>query len=269
MVEVEIISIGSELLLGDVLDTNTNWLCRRITGLGGRVRRATLVRDEIPAIVEEIRRALAQGVDAIFTVGGLGPTVDDVTLAAVAEAVGVPLEENREALTLVRAKYEELAEKGYIADAALTRARRKMARLPKGSLPLINPVGGAPGVVLKVGGATLISLPGVPEELKGIFQTSLQPLLIELFGPGTFVKKTIIVEHGDESTLAPILKQVAEGNPSVYIKSLARRFGPRGRLQVIFSMAGGDKAEVEAALDKALNEFKEALAEVGISIAET
>ena len=267
MTVVEIVAVGNELLLGDVLDTNTHWLCKRITGLGGRVRRAVLVEDDVEAIAAEIRGALARGADAVFTTGGLGPTADDVTLAGVARAAGVPLEESEEALALVRAKYKELAERGYVSDGALTEARRKMACLPKGSLPLANPVGGAPGVVVKIGGATVISLPGVPKELKGIFQTSLQPILAELFGAGTFVEKTVIVDHGDESTLAPILERVADDNPSVYIKSLAKRFGPRRRLRVIFSMAGSDRAEVEAALDRALAEFKRALADVGLSIA--
>lgn len=269
VITVEIVAVGNELLLGDVLDTNTNWLCKRITGLGGRVRRAVLVEDDVEAIAAELRGAVERGADLVFTMGGLGPTADDVTLAAVAMAAGVPLEENEEALTLLRTKYKELAEKGYVADAALTEARRKMACLPRGSLPLINPVGGAPGVAVKISGATIISLPGVPEELKGIFQTSLQPILTELFGTGTFVERTVIVDHGDESTLAPILKRVAGDNPSIYVKSLAKRFGPKRRLRVIFSMAGSDRAEMEATLNKALGEFKRALADARIGIASS
>lgn len=264
MVRVEIIAVGNELLLGDVLNTNTNWLCKRITGLGGRVHRAVLVEDDVETIVAEIREALARGADVVFTTGGLGPTPDDMTLAAVAEAAGVPLEENERALALIRAKYQELADRGYVKHSHLTQARRKMACLPKGSLPLANPVGGAPGIAMKIGGATVVSLPGVPAELKGIFESSLQPILDELFGGVFFAEKVILVDCGDESTLAPILKRVADDNPSVYIKSLAEHFGPERKLPVIFSIAGSDRAEVDANLGRALGEFKRALADYNL-----
>ncbi|HIC92937.1 MAG TPA: competence/damage-inducible protein A [Anaerolineae bacterium] len=266
MTTVEIVAVGNELLLGEVLDTNTHWLCRRITGLGGRVRRAAMVEDDVEAIAAEIRGALARGADAVFTTGGLGPTADDVTLAGVARAAGVPLEESEEALAMVRARYEELAKNGYIADASLTAVRRKMARLPRGSLPLANPVGTAPGVVLKVGEAAIISLPGVPQELKGMFESSLQPVLKELFGAGVFVEREVLVDCGDESTLAPIVSRVAADNPQVYVKSMARCFGSEKGLRVLFSAAGSDRAKVEAALDRALAQFERALAEAGFSI---
>jgi molybdenum cofactor synthesis domain-containing protein len=266
-ITVEVIAIGSELLLGDVLDTNTNWLCKRITGLGGRVCRAVLVRDDVKEIATEIRGTLTRGTDVVFTSGGLGPTTDDVTLVAVAEAASVPLELNPEALTLVRARYEELTAKGYVACSTLTEPRKKMARLPKGAKPLANPVGTAPGVVLNVGRTTIISLPGVPAELKGIFGSSLQPILKELFGVGVFVEKEVLIDCSDESALASVLEQVAEDNPGVYIKSLARRLGPKGKLRVTLSMAGGKRTEVEASIKKALGELKKALADAGLNIA--
>jgi molybdenum cofactor synthesis domain-containing protein len=102
LARAEIIAIGNELLLGDVLDTNTNWLCKRITGLGGLVSRAALIRDEHAAIVSEIRSALDRAPDLIITTGGLGPTGDDITMEAVAEATGHPIELHAQALTWSR-----------------------------------------------------------------------------------------------------------------------------------------------------------------------
>ncbi|HEM62067.1 MAG TPA: competence/damage-inducible protein A, partial [Chloroflexi bacterium] len=101
----EIIAIGNELLLGDVLDTNTNWLCQRITGVGGQVTRAALIRDDIEAIVSEVRSVLARSPNLIITTGGLGPTGDDITLQGVAEATGRPLELHTEALALTKSRY--------------------------------------------------------------------------------------------------------------------------------------------------------------------
>jgi nicotinamide-nucleotide amidase len=266
MTTVDIVAVGNELLLGEVLDTNTNWLCKRITGLGGRVRRAVMIEDDIEVIAAEIRAALARGADVVFTTGGLGPTADDMTLAAVAQALDVPLELNEEALALVLDKYAELTEQGYVECAELSQERRKMAILPRGSQPLHNPAGTAPGVVLKTGSSTIISLPGVPEELKGIFTTSLQPILRELLGESVFVEKIVAVRCGDESTLAPIVNKVAHDNPDVYVKSVAPAFRPEKKIPIILSLAGSDQGEVEVAIEKALGDLKRALTDAAISI---
>ncbi len=266
-INVEIVAVGNELLIGDVLDTNTNWLCKEITGLGGRVRWAVMVRDDLGAIADEVRSALARGPDVVFTTGGLGPTADDMTLAAVAEAARAPLELNEEALAFVRDKYADLADKGYVDHAELTDQRRKMAVLPGTAQPLTNPVGTAPGVLLRSGKTVIVCLPGVPAELKGIFTTSLQPTLKELFGQSLFVEKMVVVDCGDESVLAPVLKEVAERHPAVYVKSRAKRFGPDVRLRVTLSLAGSGRGEVEAALDRAVADLRKSLAGLGITLA--
>lgn len=263
---VEIIAVGNELLLGDVLDTNTNWLCKRVTGLGGEVRRAIIVGDDLEAIAGEIRSALARKAEVIFTTGGLGPTADDMTLAAVAKATDSPLALHAEASQLVKRKYQELALKGYVEDSALTDSRRKMAFLPQGARPIANPVGAAPAAILTRGASTIICLPGVPEELKGIFEGPLQPTLRKLFGESVFIEKTLIADSGDESALAPLLKGVSEANPQVYVKSRAKQFGPEVKIRVTLSMAGRDRGEVEKAIDSALEDLKGALEAAHISI---
>lgn len=266
MTTVEIVAVGNELLLGEVLDTNTNWLCERITELGGRVRRAVMIEDNVETIAAEVRGSLTRCADMVITTGGLGPTADDMTLVAVAQALDAPLEFNAEALALVRDRYVDLAEQGYVECAELSQERRKMAVLPQGAQPLHNPAGTAPGVLLKVEGSTIISLPGVPEELKGIFTTSLQPVLKELLGESTFIEKMVTVHCGDESILAPVVNKVAKDNPDVYVKSMAPAFNLDKKMPIILSLAGSDQGEVEATIAKALGELKRALAEAGISI---
>lgn len=136
MTEAEIVAIGNELLLGDVLDTNTNWLCQQITGIGGKVARAVMVGDDLTAIAGEITGALEnRQPKAIFTTGGLGPTSDDLTLRAVAEVTGRPIEANAQALEMVRKTYEELARRGHVKNGALTGSRAKMAHLPQDPYP--------------------------------------------------------------------------------------------------------------------------------------
>ncbi|MCS6815807.1 MAG: molybdopterin-binding protein [Blastocatellia bacterium] len=266
MVTVEIIAIGNELLLGDTLDTNTQWLCRTFTGLGGRVERAVLVRDDCSAIVREIRGALGRGVQLLVTSGGLGPTDDDLTLQAVAEALERPLTLNERALALVRETYERLVAAGYVADAQLTESRMKMARLPQGAEPLANPVGAAPGVLLRVSGTTLVSLPGVPAELKAIVTGPLRPILQEIFGAGVFREREVIALCRDETVLAPILREVAERHPEIYIKSRAREFGPDIRFRITLSLSGRDPMSVEARLEEATRDLCETLRRAHIEV---
>jgi nicotinamide-nucleotide amidase len=262
----EIIAIGNELLLGDVLDTNTNWLCKRITGIGGQVTRVAVIRDEIEAIAEEIRAALKRSPDLILTSGGLGPTGDDITLQGVAEATGRPLELHPEALALLKATYEALTRKGYLKDAPLTEARKKMAYLPQGATALTNPVGAAPACLLRMGDTTLVSLPGVPDELKGIYEETLQPILKPIFGDSYYQEKAIIALCGDESSLAPILAKVVEAHPEVYMKSRARRYGSEVRILITLSAAASSKEEVEQRIGAALEALTTDLGAAGFRV---
>lgn len=262
----EIIAIGNELLLGDVLDTNTNWLCKRITGVGGMVTRAAMVRDEEEAIAAEIRSSLERRPQLIITTGGLGPTGDDITLQAVASATGHPLALDAEARSMVRARYEDLAERGYVEDPALTEAREKMAYLPQGATPVANPVGAAPAAVLEIHNLTLVSLPGVPEELKGIYEDTLQPTLKKIFRESYYEERAIVAHCSDESMLAPILGEVVEAHPEVYIKSRATRFGPEVKLLITLSSAGDGREVVGDSIDRALRQLSRALTAAGIEV---
>jgi len=110
----EIFIIGNEILIGDIQDTNTNWLCREINRLGGHVARVTVMRDIDAVIVAELQAALGRGANVIITSGGLGPTADDLTLAAVARGAGVELRLHDQALQMVRQRYDELAGQGIL-----------------------------------------------------------------------------------------------------------------------------------------------------------
>lgn len=263
----EIISIGNELLIGQTLDTNTNWLCRQITGLGGHVRRAVMVPDDLDAIARELHGALDRETDVILTTGGLGPTADDRTLEAIAHALGRPLAENDEALRMIARRYNELYERGLVDQPGLTGARRKMGRLPQGAEPIFNPVGGAPAVRLDVNDTTIIALPGVPQELKGIWQDPLQPTLAEYFGQGAYLERAVITDCPDDSVLAPLLAEVVGRHPDVYIKSHVKAFGTaKQQIRVTFSMAGDTHEELETTIDDAIADFTRTLKEAGLSV---
>ncbi len=264
-VVAEIFIIGNEILNGDIQDTNTNWLCREISSLGGYVSRATVLRDDLDVVAAEIRLALERGPEVIFTSGGLGPTADDLTLAAVAKGVGAEVKPDQKALKMVKDSYDDFFARGILDQGGLNPAREKMAWLPEGANPLLNPVGTAPGVLLRAGRTCIISLPGVPSELKGIYNSSLQPFLRETFSSGISVMHAITVRCNDESILEPVLSRVVPAHPLVYIKSLARTLGETPELDITLTVAGSDPSSMEVLLAAALRDLREGLDSIGIA----
>ncbi len=262
-VTVEIFIIGNEILNGEIQDTNTHWLCKEITGLGGQVLRGTALRDDLDIVASELRGALERGTRVIFTSGGLGPTADDLTLEAVARCNGTEVRLDEKARQMIRDSYDALFEKGILAQGGLTPAREKMAWLPEGAIPIENPVGTAPCSLLNAGKSVIISLPGVPKELKGIFNSSLQTFLQETFKGGSAVMHTITVYCNDESVLEPVLSRVAPAHPDVYIKSLATMPGETPQLDITLTAVGPDKASLDSLIGSAIQDLKEGFTSLG------
>jgi molybdenum cofactor synthesis domain-containing protein len=243
---VEIFAIGNELLVGQVQDTNTYWLVRSLTALGAHVRRAVILRDEYDEIADALVSALRRKPRLILTTGGLGPTDDDLTMRALARVLGLELVEDPVALAMVRHRYEHLASIRPNFSPELNTARRKMALVPQGGTPITNPNGAAPGVVLDVNGTTVVSLPGVPSEMKDIYNTSLQPILARTIGAGGYVEHTLVLDRGDESRIATVLQEVQSRHPAVYIKSRGQVLEDGAYLTVVLSVGGGDLATLLA-----------------------
>jgi len=266
---IEIVSAGNEVLIGDVLDTNTNWLCSRITERGGLVRRTVMLRDDVAAIAAEIRGALARRPAIIFTVGGLGPTSDDRTLEGIALGLGVQLELHPEAERLVAAKYAEFHALGHVPFPEMNVSRRKMARLPAGAEPIANPIGGAPGVLLACGNTTIVSLPGVPGELRAIFEDSFENLFGDLFGAAHYEERSLVVATQDESAIAEQLASAETDFPKVYVKSRARQIGSARVIRITLSARGRDAAAVAALLEPAETQLLEQITAAGYGIGST
>lgn len=262
--KVEIIIVGNEILTGDILDTNTNWLCRLVHGRGGVVSRVTVVPDVLEVVAESVRAAVSRRVDILFTSGGLGPTSDDLTLQAVANGTDRDVVLHEEALEQVRQQYDRFFEEGIMAQGGLNSARQKMAYLPIGGEPLINPDGTAPGVFLQVEDTTIISVPGVPSELKSIVEQSLQRFLDQIFAEGEAMSRCVAVRCNDESLLDPVLIQVVNNYPEIYTKSLATTIGENPEMDIIMTVSGiGEK---EAMLEKAFRELCDGIVRLGFSI---
>ncbi len=247
---VGIIAIGNEVLDGLVLDTNSNWMETKLVRLGLQIRRLVSVRDEL----DEIGRALAftgEVCDIIITTGGLGPTHDDMTLKALAMALDRKIIENQEALEIVRRQYLSLFERGIVKSPDMTDARIKMAKLPEDAIPLDNRVGGAPGVMLQDGDSVIFCLPGVPSELKFIFEDSVVPWIREHV-KWKFHEQVVEFGMHDESVFAPAIDVVMKKHPGVYIKSMPKTYGTSKTLRVWISMGNEDESKAAKQVEETI-----------------
>jgi len=256
-VRVAILPIGREILTGRVQDTNTAFLASRLFEIGVRVARVCSVDDEQQAIVRELRRCRSDGARVILTTGGLGPTPDDLTLAAVARAVNRPLERNPVALEHVRRRYEELHEAGRLLQPGLTPDREKMAYLPRGAEVLPNSVGTAPGALVRWGRVRIFCLPGVPAEMQPMAEASVFPRLVPASGP-VVRRRTLSLGVCDESTLAALIRRLAPDHPGVHMKPEPKGYGANREMRVHLECEGSPD-EVERRLDRSAQALQEAV----------
>jgi molybdenum cofactor synthesis domain-containing protein len=193
-----ILTIGNELVSGDVPNTNASWLARRLASLGVEVRLTAAVPDEIDAIGAFVR-AEAAHVDFVLVTGGLGGTPDDLTREAIAAAFGVPQEEVPEIAADLRSRFTRDPE--YAA---------RWANLPQGSRPLANPLGGAPGFAIE----NVYVLPGLPSEMEAMFSS-----IEDEFRRGSPIESWRRVYRTYESVIASTLTETVERWPSVLVGS--------------------------------------------------
>ncbi len=252
---VGIIAIGNEVLDGLVLDTNSSWMETRLVRLGLQIKRLVSVRDDL----DDIGRALAfarEVCDVIITSGGLGPTHDDMTLKAIGKALNRRIVENQEALEIVRRQYQSLFERGIVDSPDMTNSRVKMAQIPEGAVLLDNRVGGAPGIMIQEVESTIFCLPGVPSELKFIFENSIVPWIKERVRSSFYEE---VVEFGmhDESVFAPAIDAVMKKHPGVYVKSMPKTYGTTKTLRVWVSARGEVLSAAKAQVRDAIRSLEE------------
>ena len=171
LTRAEVVSVGTELLLGQIVDTNASFICSALADLGIGVYFRSTVGDNTGRVREVFLHALSRA-DLILSTGGLGPTDDDLTVAAAAGALGLPLERHEEAWAHVQEFFRK-------RNRPLSSQQEKQAMLPRGARMIPNPRGSAPGVIIEHREKTLIFTPGVPREMKGMIQDTVIPYLRE------------------------------------------------------------------------------------------
>ncbi|MCC6173717.1 MAG: competence/damage-inducible protein A [Chloroflexi bacterium] len=251
---IEIVSIGKELLIGRIQDTNSFWLAQQITDLGGTMQRISVVDDDQPTIVKTLRDAVEHGAKTIVTTGGLGPTPDDLTVASVAELLGVDTHVDRNVVT-------DYLRRRAISEDEISPALRAMATVPIGTDVFPSPAGWAPLIRADVNGCSIFLLPGPPQEVQAIFAR----YLADYFGGAQHALRAIthrVYVDMWESEVSPLLQQVMDAVPGTYCKGYIA-LGNQRFLPIDVVARGEHDEAAQLALAQALDLLERLIAETG------
>jgi molybdenum cofactor synthesis domain-containing protein len=250
---VELLSVGNELLLGNTVNTNASWIAAQVTAAGAEVKRVTTIGDNLGEISAAVKESLRRNPTFLITTGGIGPTFDDMTLKGVAKGLGRRIKVNPDAVALISNHYARRFEGRTMK---LTAPRLKMASIPTGSVPIPNPVGTAPAVLVPLKRTTIFSLPGVPSEAKAIFQQSILPKIQSKAAGRAYVERWFKLSGIVESALAPIIDGVMNRTPRVYIKSHPRGFeNSKPQIELHFSTFASTSAGGIRTLSRAVKDM--------------
>jgi molybdenum cofactor synthesis domain-containing protein len=248
----EIVVIGRELLRGQLRDGNASWIAGELTRRGALVHRVTIVDDLERSITNAVAEARERGVHLIVTTGGLGPALDDRTLAGISEALRLPLALSPPARDMVEQSYRTLKEARVVGSSGLNASREKMCLLPVGAEAIPNPAGVAPGMILRLtGGAAVVSVPGRPEESKAVFEAATLRLR-DLFPMRASAERELEAPTSDESAMRPALDRLTEEFPGVWVKSHPPASRRKDPIRVTLQSFAATQKEADALVDGAM-----------------
>jgi len=207
--KAELIFTGSELIQGRVLNSNAQYLGRRLSEINIEVTLHITVGDNFEKLGQVVRQALERA-DLIIITGGLGPTTDDLTKETVAQVLGIPMVLDEKSLAGIREFFQHRG-------MPMPESNSKQAYFPQGATILPNTRGTAPGVLIEKGNKIIALLPGPPHELTAMFENSLVPLLSKRAGAGAVTRsKTVKVTGISESSVQDLIKDLGgQGNPGI------------------------------------------------------
>jgi len=216
--DAEIIAVGSELLLGATIDTNSAFLARNLAAAGVNVFRKAVVGDNVERIAACVREAMSRA-ELVIVTGGLGPTLDDVTREAVALAFGRALEFRPELLAQVQARFDAMGR-------PMSESNRRQAFVPAGARAIENPRGTAPAFIVEGDEGTVAVLPGVPYEMRFLFEHAVLPYLREERGVSDVILvKTLHATGLGESVIGELIADLMQAdNPTVGISAKQARY---------------------------------------------
>ena len=251
----EIVAVGTELLMGQVLNTDAQYIARRLSELGVTLHRQGVVGDNPARIREAIHTAIGRA-DVVITTGGLGPTADDITKETCAEALGLPMERSPEAEKQVRGWFER-------NNYPMTENNLRQADFAKGAIILENHNGTAPACIVEKDGKAVINLPGPPRELMPLFAESVAPYLARRSG-AVIVSRYMRVFGMGESAVESRLHDLMENgmNPTV------APYCSTGEVQLRLTVRVAHESEAAALLDPAEREIRARLGNVVYAVTD-
>ncbi|MFU8826396.1 MAG: competence/damage-inducible protein A [Brevefilum sp.] len=247
---LEIITIGTELLLGEITDTNSTYIARTLRDHGIDIYRITTIGDNPGRIAATIQEALLRA-DIIITTGGLGPTIDDPTRLAVANAVNRPLVFHDDLWQEIVDRFQNFGRKP-------TENNRRQAYIPEGALPVHNPVGTAPCFIVEQEAHFIISLPGVPLEMKTILHGEIIPFLVDRFQLRTqIIKATVLhVASLGESVIDEKIADLEQrANPTVGL------LAHPGQVDIRITAKASSEQEADGMITPILKDLQQRLGE--------
>ena len=235
----EILSIGTELLLGQIVDTNANYLAQQLPALGLDLHYVSQIGDNLPRLAQAFRQALQRS-DVIITSGGVGPTEDDLTREAIAEVLGEQPEVQPDLELQLREFFQRRGR-------TMPERNVKQATLIPSAKSLPNPVGTAPGWWVEHDGKIIVSMPGVPHEMHKMWEEQAQPRLAKLISGGVIVSRTLKLAGIGESHAEEALGELTRSNNPT-LATYAKNDGIHLRLTA--------KAPTQVQADELLNRFQ-------------
>jgi len=254
-VRAEIVAVGTELLLGQIADTNARWMSEQLAAAGIDVTNHQAVGDNLERIIEALRLAAARA-DVVLVSGGLGPTEDDITRDAIAAFAGVPLVFHAELETMLREKFRR-----WSAIGAMPESNLRQAYVPEGATWIVPDRGTAPGLALRLDGTRLYAVPGVPDEMQEMIAGTIVPELQELAGGDVIASRILRCAGMGESAVAERLADLftSSTNPTIaYLASM-------GEVKVRITAKAPSTAEAEALAEPVVAEVRARLGDVVFS----
>jgi len=245
-----ILTVGDEILIGQVVDTNSAWLGQHLSEIGVTVKKSWSVADTHEDITLGLKQALAEA-DIVFMTGGLGPTKDDMTKKAIADFLGVEMFFHQDTYDRIKRIFDRMGR-------AMSAAHDDQCLMPVGTQILTNSMGTAPGMLFRHEGKMIISMPGVPYEMKAIMTEEVLPMLVAQVDT-TIVHKTILTIGVGETTIENELSDIISTFPSflkiAYLPSLAQ-------VRLRLSATGTDKTQLNNTVEAFANQIIEKLGDI-------
>jgi len=251
MTNISIITIGDELLIGQVIDTNSAWMAQELNKAGFWVNRRLAIGDGREDILNALEKESSES-DVILITGGLGPTADDITKPVLCEYFNTSLIVNEAALENVKNIFVKILQR------PLIERNLKQAEVPASCIVIQNKRGTAPGMLFEKNGKTFISMPGVPHEMKGMMTDDVIPFLHKRFGEAFIAHRTILTSGIGESALADFIQEFESAlAPEIKLAYLPNYGMVRLRLTVTGKQAEG----LESLLNERFGQLKSLVGE--------